>query len=95
MSYLALSLNTTNVALHQGKITKIMLVDDSVFQLTAKKNNYHDIIEVKDGEEGIKKSIAEKPDIAFLDLKIPGVNGFYVIEIKLMSIIESILNQSE
>ncbi|WP_069472384.1 ATP-binding protein [Candidatus Marithrix sp. Canyon 246] len=35
-----------------------------------------DIIEASDGEEGIEKAITEKPALIFMDLIMPGVNGF-------------------
>ena len=37
-----------------------------------------DVIEASNGQEGIMKAIAEKPDLIVLDIMMPGINGFEV-----------------
>jgi len=43
------------------------------------KENYKISVAV-DGEEGLKKTKEEKPDIVLLDLILPGIDGFGVLE---------------
>lgn len=38
----------------------------------------YEFISAKDGEEGLKKAREEKPDLIFLDIFLPKVNGFEV-----------------
>lgn len=64
---------------------KILLIEDSIFERKAvsnilKKNGYTNLIEAEDGEQGILKCGTEKPDIVFLDLRMPGVDGLYVLD---------------
>jgi len=59
---------------------KILVVDDE--NETAQvlrgwyKNQPVEILEAKNGDEGIRRAIGEKPDIIFMDLMMPGINGF-------------------
>jgi DNA-binding response OmpR family regulator len=62
---------------------KILIVEDDKFlrELIARKllaENYEPA-EAKDGEEGLKKISAEKPDLVLLDLILPGIDGFEVL----------------
>jgi len=62
------------------KITKILLVDDDsdyleVTQLMLMDEGY-DVIPATNGEEGIAKYKDSKPDIVFLDIKMPGIDGY-------------------
>lgn len=41
-----------------------------------------DVVSAVDGEEGLKKMTDEKPDLVFLDLMLPGKDGFWVLEEK-------------
>jgi len=62
---------------------RILIVEDDKFlrELISHKliKEGYDIIEAADGEEGIKKATEEKPDLALLDLILPGIDGFEVL----------------
>ena len=63
-------------------MAKILLVEDeenirTFLKINLKRNNF-DVIEASSGEEGIKKAIEEKPDLAVLDVMLPGMDGFEV-----------------
>jgi len=62
---------------------RILIVEDDKFlrELILHKliKEGYDVIEAADGEEGIKKATEEKPDLALLDLILPGIDGFEVL----------------
>jgi len=63
--------------------TILIVEDDTILRdlisQKLKKANY-DIVEAVDGEEGLKKAKENKPDIILLDLILPGIDGFGVLE---------------
>lgn len=60
--------------------TRVLLIDDSptIVALLRKllRQNGYDTLEALDAETGIKLACEEKPDIIFLDIVLPGMNGF-------------------
>ncbi len=63
---------------------KILVVEDDKFlreMITRKldKEGY-EVFEAVDGEKGEEKIKEEKPDIVLLDLILPGIDGFEVLE---------------
>lgn len=63
-------------------MAKILLVEDEVsirgfLKINLLRNNF-EVIEADNGEDGIKKAIEENPDIAILDVMLPGIDGFQV-----------------
>jgi two-component system LytT family response regulator len=68
------------------KTFKTLLIDDERLareELKSLLKEYHeiDIIdEAKNGEEGIQKIKELKPDLIFLDINMPGINGFDMIK---------------
>ncbi len=63
---------------------KILLIDDSslarrILRKILEKEN-HEIIEAKNGIEGLEKYYLEKPDIVFLDLTMEEMYGLDVLE---------------
>ncbi len=65
-------------------MTKILVVEDDKFlreMITRKldRENY-EVIQAVDGEEGEEKIKEERPDLVLLDLILPGIDGFTVLE---------------
>ena len=62
---------------------KILLVEDDRFlrELMSQKivKMGEDLVVAVDGEEGVKKTKEEKPEIVLLDLMLPGIDGFGVL----------------
>lgn len=63
---------------------KILIVEDEelVSTLLEKKlkNAGYDVVTAADGEEGLKKIKEEKPDLVLLDVIMPKMGGFEVME---------------
>ena len=59
---------------------KILLVDDSSTILMMEKfilrNDPYDLIVATDGEEAVRKAIAQQPDLILLDVVMPRMGGF-------------------
>ena len=63
-------------------MAKILLVEDEesirgFIKINLIRNGF-EVIEAGSGEEGIKKALNEKPDMAILDVMLPGIDGFQV-----------------
>lgn len=63
---------------------KILLVEDEesirgFLRINFQRENFQ-VIECESGEEGVRKALIEKPDIAILDVMLPGLNGFEVCQ---------------
>lgn len=86
---------------------KILIIEDDKFlrELMVRKLSslQFSVVSAVDGEEGLEKIKAEMPDIVLLDLILPGIHGFEVLEksksdpatAKIPIIILSNLGQSE
>lgn len=63
---------------------KIVIVEDDNFlmELMARKLSVEnfEVVSAYNGEEGLKKIKEEKPDFVLLDLILPGIDGFEVLE---------------
>ncbi len=60
-----------------------MVEDDAAMrELVVHKlqTNGFEVVEAEDGKQGIDKALAEKPDLILLDLMLPEVDGFKVLE---------------
>jgi twitching motility two-component system response regulator PilH len=61
-------------------IQKILICDDSQTDLMNLKNALVStnciLITASDGEEAFKKAKSEKPDVIFLDIVMPGMDGY-------------------
>ncbi|MCX7795535.1 MAG: response regulator [bacterium] len=62
---------------------KVLIIDDSALARRMLKRILEkedcEIIEAKDGAEGLEKFYLEKPDITFLDLTMEGIPGIDVL----------------
>ena len=58
----------------------VLIVDDSptevhVLKTTLEKNGY-DTVSAANGDDGLRKAKALKPDVILMDVVMPGLNGF-------------------
>lgn len=65
-------------------MSKILLVEDEdsirgFLKINFERNNFN-VLEARNGEEGIRVAMLEKPDIAILDVMMPGIDGYQVCE---------------
>lgn len=65
------------------KRKKILLVDDSRAVLTLHQlllgSGDYDLVFAKNGREAVEKATAEKPDLIFMDVMMPEMNGFEAV----------------
>ena len=66
-------------------MAKIMVVDDAAFMRmmiknTLTKNGYTDIVEAQDGAEAVAKFDEEKPDMVFMDITMPNMDGLQALK---------------
>jgi len=64
--------------------TKMLCIDDdrnilNIFKMYFERENYT-VLLAEDGEKGLKIFEAQKPDIVLVDLRMPNVDGFEVLE---------------
>jgi DNA-binding response OmpR family regulator len=65
-------------------VSCILVVDDDtdirglVLELLQRAG--HDVVEAPDGNDGLKRFYAEKPDLVILDAQMPGLDGWGVLE---------------
>ena len=63
---------------------KILLVDDSetilqMEQMILAKNSY-ELVLARDGEEGVAKALATRPDLILMDIVMPKMDGFEAVK---------------
>ncbi|MEO8802486.1 MAG: response regulator [Rudaea sp.] len=60
--------------------TRVLIIDDSptIVAMLRKllRQNGYDTLEAGDAEKGLELARSEKPDLIFLDIVLPGMNGF-------------------
>lgn len=61
---------------------KILIIDDSELMVKVTTDilteKGYEVVSANNGVDGIKKVMAEKPDLVLLDVVMPGINGFEV-----------------
>ena len=67
-------------ATEPGRRRKILLVDDSAtthmwIRMILNKSDY-DMVSARDGEEGVERALAERPDLILMDVVMPRMDGF-------------------
>jgi len=62
------------------KGTRVLIIDDSMTIVTALKKHLHSVgfetIEAFDAESGLSMIREQSPELIFLDIMLPGMNGF-------------------
>ena len=63
---------------------KVLLIEDDVaaaemYRLRLAADGYSVVIG-RDGKEGLRLALSEAPDFIYLDLRLPGLDGFEVLE---------------
>jgi CheY-like chemotaxis protein len=71
-------LDSNNQETHQ-MVSKILVIDDDpavrgAFKLILEDDNFA-VREAENGLQGIELTLAERPDLIFLDLRMPGIDG--------------------
>ena len=66
-------------------MAKIMLVDDAAFMRMMLKNTlsqagYTDLLEAEDGVKAVETYAAEKPDLVFMDITMPNMDGLQALK---------------
>jgi CheY-like chemotaxis protein len=63
---------------------RVLIVDDSETFLSLAGDlllrNGFEVLKARDGFEGLRKIVAEKPDLVVLDLSMPSMSGFEVLQ---------------
>lgn len=75
---------TDHVGPRDPNIKTVLIVEDDQFLRNLcirklQKENFN-VIYAVDGEEGLRKIQEEKPDLVLLDILLPGLNGFDVVQ---------------
>ncbi|MEO1233174.1 MAG: response regulator [Myxococcota bacterium] len=64
-------------------MAKILVVDDAatvrMFLRSLLSSAEHEVIEAHDGIEGLEKALSEPPDLAFVDINMPALDGYGMI----------------
>ncbi len=66
------------------KKVKVLIVDDDAFlsgiYATKLELDGFEVVTARDGEEGLKAAMREKPDLILLDVLMPKLDGFEVLK---------------
>ena len=77
--------NRLNNRINAKPGTRVLVIDDSktVLGFLGKilKQNKYQVLQALDAEEGLQLAKTEKPDLIFLDIVLPGMNGFAALRL--------------
>ncbi len=68
-------------------MNKVVIIDDEplarsiVVEFLNDQKNFEIVAECNDGFEGVKAIMQHKPDLVFLDIQMPKINGFEMLEL--------------
>jgi CheY-like chemotaxis protein len=66
-----------------GVLTVLLVEDDeatSTMYTTRLEADGYSVIVASNGESGVARALADQPDLIYLDLRMPGLDGFEVLE---------------
>lgn len=67
------------------KKSKILMVEDDIGLATVYKNRLEDegfkVVHVANGEDALSTAVSERPDLIILDVMMPKISGFDVLDI--------------
>ncbi len=72
--------------IHRNPFVRILIVDDHVgfrtalAQMLRREYPHSDVIEVGDREEALQRVAASPPDLAFIDVRLPGGSGLQLTQ---------------
>ncbi|MCL2373167.1 MAG: diguanylate cyclase [Defluviitaleaceae bacterium] len=67
----------------QSKKNSVLLVDDEIINLTVLEKllaEEYILHKAKNGKEALQQAVANRPDVIILDVVMPGIDGYQVIE---------------
>jgi len=71
-------------AINMSETKKILIVDDEAVLLNLLSSKLHqhgfNVVEARDGEEGLQKALEEHPDLILLDIIMPKMDGITVLK---------------
>ena len=64
-------------------MTKIMVADDeagirALVAITLRDDDRYQLLQASDGADALRIALRERPDVVFLDIMMPGVDGYQV-----------------
>jgi signal transduction histidine kinase len=77
-------LSTNPPATERKNLQRALIIDDeevSRYLLKALIPSHLSIFEASDGFQGIRSASQNRPDVIFLDLQMPAMSGFYILEV--------------
>ncbi|MEO7653018.1 MAG: ATP-binding protein, partial [Bryobacteraceae bacterium] len=71
-------------AIAQPKLPKLLIIDDMeidryLLSHLLKNGGNYDLLQAVDGPTGLDSAFRERPDMIFLDVNLPGMDGFHVL----------------
>lgn len=65
-------------------MARILIIDDnydmlSMLQMILERQGQHEVIAQSNGQDGLEAAFAERPDLALVDVMMPGMSGYEVV----------------